>query len=315
MRSHVTAEPAPLRPTVPAHSAARALNILGDRWTLMILHLCFLRVRRFQDFQSRIGIARSLLTDRLRRLEIAGVLERRPYQTNPPRDEYRLTEMGRDLYGVALMLIRWEKHWFYDPAIPAHRLRHSCGAEFTPELRCGACGDEITARGTVSIDGPGAGLDPAQKPRVQRRSIVPVENMSPNEAMLSRAFEVLSDRWTAHAIAAAFRGCKRFVDFQDELQAAPNILTERLSRLVDLGVLKRVTYQDRPPRSEYRLTEEGRDLFPLIVELIRWGDRWLAGDRGPPQILMHRDGRHALQPVIVCDQCGQPADAASTSLP
>ncbi len=131
-------DPAAERPPaqlVQANSAARALNILGDRWTLMILFLAFQRVRRFDDFQGRIGLARSLLTDRLRRLQAAGILKKERYQERPARDEYLLTEMGLDLYSVALTIIRWEKRWFYDPDNPVHRLRHSCGKEFTPELR------------------------------------------------------------------------------------------------------------------------------------------------------------------------------------
>ncbi len=73
-----------------ANSAARALNIVGDRWTLMILGYAFARVRRFEDFHGRIGIARSLLTDRLRRLEDAGIMRRELYSDHSARHEYRL---------------------------------------------------------------------------------------------------------------------------------------------------------------------------------------------------------------------------------
>ena len=122
-----------------ANSAARALNIVGDRWALMILGYAFVRVRRFEDFHERIGIARSLLIDRLRRLEDAGVLRRQLYSDHPTRYEYRLTEMGRDLFSPSMMIIRWEKRWFFDKRIAAHRVSHSCGKTFTPECRCRAC--------------------------------------------------------------------------------------------------------------------------------------------------------------------------------
>lgn len=285
---------------VQANSATRALNILGDRWTLMILHQAFFRVRRFEDFQARIGLARSLLTDRLRRLEAAGVMRRDRYQERPPRDEYRLTDMGLDLYGAALMIIRWEKRWFYDPASPAHRLRHN-GHEFTPQLRCAHCGQEVVARETFATDGPGAGEDPPQKPRAQRRSIVPAENLTPGDPMLERALEVIGDRWIAHVIASAFMGRRRFTELQAALGVAPNILADRLARLVELGVLRKVLYQERPERWEYRLTDEGLDLFPLIAELIRWGDRWLSGPEGPPAILHHRPCGQPLVNRITCD--------------
>ena len=301
---------------VQANSATRALNILGDRWTLMILYLAFQRVRRFEDFQGRIGVARSLLTDRLRRLTAAGVLEKVRYQERPVREEYRLTEMGRDLYSLALMIIAWEKRWFFDPTHPAHQVRHTCGKPFTPEYRCGCCGEVVTARDVRVIDGPGAGFEPSQPPRAQRRSIVPADALNVGNPMLDRAFQVLGDRWTSHVIASAFMGRRRFGDLQSALGIAPNILSDRLSRLVDLGVLRKTLYQDKPQRWEYRLTDQGRDLYPLIAELNRWGDRWLDGGKGPPLITYHRPCGQPLKAKITCDQCGEPAglDSIATAL-
>ena len=301
---------------VQANSATRALNILGDRWTLMILYLAFQRVRRFEDFQGRIGVARSLLTDRLRRLTAAGVLEKVRYQDRPVREEYRLTEMGRDLYSLALMIIAWEKRWFFDPTHPAHQVRHTCGKPFTPEYRCGCCGEVVTARDVRVIDGPGAGFEPSQPPRAQRRSIVPADALNVGNPMLDRAFQVLGDRWTSHVIASAFMGRRRFSDLQSALGIAPNILSDRLARLVDLGVLRKTLYQDKPQRWEYRLTDQGRDLYPLIAELNRWCDRWLDGGKGPPLITYHRPCGQPLKAKITCDQCGEPAglDSIATAL-
>lgn len=296
---------------VQANSASRALNLLGDRWILMVLYLTFRGVRRFDAFQGQIGLARSLLIDRLRRLENAGVLRRSPYQHRPVREEYRLTDMGRDLFGLALMIIRWEKRWFDDPANPAHRLKHDCGKAFTPQLRCGHCGGLVDPRDVYVEDGPGAGFDPAPQPRAQRRSIVPAGALNQGHPMLDRAFQVLGDRWTAHLIAQAFMGRRRFKDLQSALGTAPNILSDRLTRLLDMGVLRRERYQARPERFEYRLTEAGRDLYPLIVELNRWGDRWLNQGFGPPLITWHRPCGHRLEPSITCDQCGEIADLES----
>lgn len=297
---------------VEADSAARALNILGDRWTLMILALAFDRVRRFDDFRSRIGIARSLLTSRLRRLEDVGILKRQRYCEKPPRDEYRLTEMGADLFGVALMLVRWEKRWFYDRRIPAHRIKHACGKAFTPECRCKRCGELVYARDTFSLPGPGAGDDAAQKARAHRRSIA--EPQSPADGMMERSTEMLGDRWTAHVIASAFLGKARFTDLQQSLGAAPNILADRLGRLVELGVLSQKLYQEKPARWEYKLTQEGLDLFPLVLELVRWGDRWLAGKKGPPKVIKHRLCGHSLVTKITCDQCGEIVTRRDTRL-
>jgi len=270
-------------------------------------------VRRFDDFQCRIGIARSLLSDRLRRLQSAGIFKKVAYQERPVREDYRLTEMGLDLYSLALMIIRWEKRWFFDAANPAHGLHHACGKAFTPEYRCGHCGELVGPRDVRIEDGPGAGVEPSPPPRAQRRSIVPAGALNQGDPMLDRAFQVLGDRWTSHIIASAFLGRRRFSDFQAALGVATNILSDRLGRLVALGVLTRRAYQQRPERLEYRLTDEGRDLYPLIAELNRWGDRWLAGKTGPPLVTYHLACGQRLEPKITCDQCGEPANAFTTS--
>ena len=217
------ADPAPPTQLVQANSATRALNILGDRWTLMILYLAFQRVMRFDEFQSRIGLARSLLIDRLRRLQAVGIFTKVLYQERPARAEYHLSEMGLDLYSVALMIIRWEKRWFYDRANPAHSLKHSCGKAFTPQFRCGHCGEIVSAREVYILEGPGAGFEPSPPPRAQRRSIVPPAGLNQGNPMLDRAFQVLGDRWTSHVIASAFLGRRRFNDFQSALGVAPNV--------------------------------------------------------------------------------------------
>lgn len=133
--------------------------------------------------------------------------------------------------------------------------------------------------------------------------------------MLERALQVLGDRWTAHIIASAFMRRRRFSEFQAALGVASNILSDRLGRLVESGVLERRPYQQRPERWEYRLTAAGRDLYPLIAELNRWGDKWLATDAGPPLVTVHIACGHLLAPVITCDQCHRLADVQSVSLP
>ena len=306
----------PAAPTalVRRSSAARALNLIGDRWTLLVLYAAFMGVKRFDDFVAMTGVARSLLTDRLKRLEMAGVLERRLYQSRPPRHEYRLTPMGRDLYDSALMLLGWEMRWRFDPDCPSHGIVHrTCGQPLRPVLACKACGEAVKVRDVTVSPGPGAGLEPAPRARHSRRARGDDVGGPPLHPMLERGIEVLGDRWTAHVLAAAFYGKRRFKDLQDELKIASNILTDRLGRLVERGMLERALYQERPERWEYRLTKEGRDLFPLIAALMAWGDRWLAGNEGPPEILTHKCGAR-LEPVVRCGACEVAVDLGNTGL-
>ena len=102
---------------------------------------------------------------------------------------------------------------------------------------------------------------------------------------------------------------RRFDGFVRNLKAAPSIVTDRLKRLVGFGLLERLLYCDRPPRYEYRLTEKGLDLYPAIVLLMRWGDRWLDEGNGPPLTLTHRLCDSPVSPVLTCNVCGKPINA------
>lgn len=306
---------------VRVSSAARALNIVGDRWSLLILYAAFSGETRFDGLQRLTGMARSILADRLKRLEESKVLHRRKYQDRPARYEYVLTRAGVGLYPTALAVLGWEKRWHYDSELKSHRLVHStCGKTFTPTLVCGTCREPVTARGVSLIDGPGAGLEPAPKARLQRRSTLAAAPMPEDSAlqlhpMIERSIDILGDRWTTHTLAAAFYGCRRFTEFQSALKAGTNILSDRLALLVRRGVLVKNQYQTRPARSEYRLTPEGVDLFPIIATLMSWGDEWLSGDTGAPEILLHGACGQKMKPLMVCDQCLDPVYASTTRLP
>ncbi|HEX8400750.1 MAG TPA: helix-turn-helix domain-containing protein [Allosphingosinicella sp.] len=128
-------------------SLARALSVVGDRWTLLILRDAFLKIRRFDDFQSSLGIARRVLTDRLSGLVAEGVLEKVVYQQRPTRHEYRLTAKGRDLYPVVLTLVHWGDAHFAGPEGPPVIHRHAnCGADFRSVLACSECGESLDPR-------------------------------------------------------------------------------------------------------------------------------------------------------------------------
>ena len=137
-------------------SISRSLAVIGDRWTLMILRDCFLGVRRFEAFQARLGISRSIVTDRLRQLVEEGVLRRAPYQTHPPRHEYRLTAKGLDLHPVILAIGRFgDEHYAGPDGPPVIRRHKGCGCDFQPVQTCSACGEAVTARAVEARAAPG----------------------------------------------------------------------------------------------------------------------------------------------------------------
>lgn len=140
-----------------ACSVARTVSVIGDRWTLLILRDCFLRVRRFEEFERRLGITRHVLADRLKKLVAAGVLTRVAYQPRPRRYEYRLTEKGLDLSPVMMALVHWgDLHKGDERGRPALYQHQDCGHLFDPVMTCSACGGAVTARNVRILDGPGA---------------------------------------------------------------------------------------------------------------------------------------------------------------
>ncbi len=91
---------------------------------------------------------------------------------------------------------------------------------------------------------------------------------------ITRTLDLVGDRWTLLILRGTFRGLHRFSELHDDLGIAKNLLSDRLTRLVDAGILAKVPYQERPVRHEYRLTEKGRELSPALIALMQWGDRW-----------------------------------------
>jgi DNA-binding HxlR family transcriptional regulator len=126
---------------------------------------------------------------------------------------------------------------------------------------------------------------------------------------VAQTLEIIGERWTILVLREAFLGTRRFEDFQHNIGCARNILSDRLHKLVGNGILERHHYQDRPPRFEYRLTEKGIDLYPILVGLMQWGDRHVAEERGPAMLLEHKACGHETTPELVCSHCGERVDA------
>jgi DNA-binding HxlR family transcriptional regulator len=137
-------------------SIARTLELVGERWTLLIVRDAALGRRRFEEFQRSLGIARNVLTDRLTRLVDAGILERRRYQERPERFEYHLTEKGGELRVALIALMHWgDRH--LATAGPPRLVEHvGCGGPVEQRHVCGDCGQELGPDDVTSRPGPGA---------------------------------------------------------------------------------------------------------------------------------------------------------------
>lgn len=141
------------------------------------------------------------------------------------------------------------------------------------------------------------------------RELISAENCS-----VKRALDVVGEKWTLLVLREAFYGARRFELFQARIGCPRQVLTERLNTLVEAGVLRRIPYQEpgQRERQEYRLTEKGRDLLPIVIALMRWGDKWEADPAGPPVEVVHRECGHPVELVLRCSHDQQPLCAHDT---
>jgi len=302
-------EPAPVRRS-GAVAAQRTIAVVGDVWTLRLLRTVFRGRRRHGDFVAELGISRAVLSDRLARLVEHGVLRRRAVPGRHP--EYRLTERGLDLWSLFLAMWQWEADrsrrkdadsWAIDR--PRPQVRHTeCDQVTRPQLRCAACGDAVrpfdtrALRGDADMDagagqvaGDGAGVTPDSAFRRGRGA---------RRAQGTPLAQVVGDRWSAAVVAAAFRGARQFAQFSQQIGIGAAQLSERLAELQALGLLRARRYAGS--RQEYRLTRTGIALFPITLELLRWGNRWLAGP-GEDYPVQHLPCGQVLEARWHCDQC------------
>lgn len=120
---------------------------------------------------------------------------------------------------------------------------------------------------------------------------------------VARTVSVIGDRWTLLVLRDCFLGVRRFEEFQQRLKISRPMLADRLAKLVEVGALKKMAYQEAPVRHEYRLTSKGMDLYPIIMAIVHWGDVHMAGKAGRPLLHRHTGCGHLFDPVVVCSEC------------
>ena len=130
---------------------AGSLEVVGERWTLLIVRDVFLGIRRFEDLQRDLGVARNVLQARLERLVENGILVKRPYQERPLRCEYRLTEKGADLWPVLVALLTWGDRYAIEGERPMILQHRACGGELDDRRRCTACGADVSVTEAIAV--------------------------------------------------------------------------------------------------------------------------------------------------------------------
>jgi DNA-binding HxlR family transcriptional regulator len=131
------------------------------------------------------------------------------------------------------------------------------------------------------------------------------EELDQQPCSLARTLAVVGDRWTLLILRDCFLGVRRFDAFERRLGITRHVLTDRLKKLVSYGILYKSPYQERPLREEYRLSEKGLELHPVIMSLVSWGDKHMSDDRGAPIIHIHKTCGHQMHPTTNCSECGE----------
>ena len=293
----------------------RALLILGDQWTLLILQRAFFRVRRFTDWQSELGVSPAVLATRLRELVGRGILTTNPYYdelTSRTLQEYRLTDRGVAMWPITLAVWSWERHWG-EHSGPLPRMIHlACGRNADVSMCCRRCGKVVSARDTRVDHVPEGPFTRSAPPRPHRRA---TQDQLPQDGLsrFPEVMEILGDRWNTSVLAAVFLGTRRFAELERRLAISSTLLSARLRRLAELGVLQSVSSSDPSDRPDYRLTDKGMAFFPVFALLIDWAQRWLAGPPESQLVITHRDCRRRLVPELCCTICGDVIDRRDVS--
>ncbi len=131
------------------------------------------------------------------------------------------------------------------------------------------------------------------------------QELSDQHCSVARTLAVIGDRWTLLVLRDLFLGARRFETIRASLGISRTILAERLALLEEEGVVRRKAYQERPVRHEYHLTTKGIDLYPVMMSLVSWGDKYYAGEAGPPIVQHHVRCGHDFHPVLTCSECGE----------
>jgi len=296
----------PSKKLIRTCSIWRALEVIGDTPSLLVLEAIWLGERRFGDIRERTGLHKALLSDRLKRLTAADLLEKRVSSPQGRRSEYGFLKKGADLLWVALMLLRWERRWAEDPERVSVVLQHhETGHIVKPEPICGACGAVFGAKDVDWQEGPGLGW---MTPTYRRR-----RHQKPDQTpqIYSDSAELMGDRWSALILRSVLTGLIRFHEILDDTGMATNVLTQRLQWLREKGILRSRVYQTHPERLEYCLTEKGADYFPVLVMLQLWGDRYYPSPLGPPVLLFHKLCGNPLSPKVGSEGMEGPLSAAA----
>jgi DNA-binding HxlR family transcriptional regulator len=284
------------------HPVVRALKILGDKWIILILKNAFLGYNRFNQLKENTGASKGTLTSRLEFLIQHNMIRKHAYSQKPLRYEYRLTSKTIGLYPWALAVWKWEVQWAANRSSIPSKLIHNAGGkhELQPFVICKQCKQPLhlhdIEREYNHLNANNSDRNEESKSNF-RSSAVGQESQS-----LDSIVDIIGDRWNPMILACCNFGYKRYDEFHLQLGIATNILSDRIKKLTDCGLLSKSLYQDAPKRYEYLLTEKGISLHQHTMVMRHWALDTLT-PQPSPFIIKHKLCGHDLAVEVVCAWC------------
>lgn len=272
------------------------LDVLADPWQLAILKSVLHNPLRFDEIIGRLGISRAALSMRLNLLCEHNCLQRENYGSSGKRFEYRITEQGRDLAPVFILMDQWNHDWLGSPLETAHECPH-CLQPLRLQVICRQCRTPLRPLQLKPLFFDENESLYAEIPDYRRTRSTPGKNDT--DPMRIRAEAWLRDRWSALIIGCLLFGIFRYADIQECIDIAPNILAQRLDLLIRGQMLQ------RREDGGYSLTERGYALYPMIQVMRAWGMKWLPG-HSPIKHgwgLLHTPCLSWFNPVAACIHC------------
>ncbi|CAN5504966.1 helix-turn-helix domain-containing protein [soil metagenome] len=308
-------DPAMVRAVMVA--GRQVANVLCDRWSLLILLSAHAGATRFSEFRERWGMSSRMLGARLAALEEQEVMVRLAYSRRPLRHSYHLTHMGLALFDVFAAMLQWEQRTAPAGARIGLGISHQpCGNPAAqPSSCCAACSAEVSATNVEILVKPEGAHDLPAWSTSYRRSAPRSDGEDTTIAVpLPRSLAIYGDKWSNEIIMCAYNRVSTFGDMQSFTGMSSNILADRLSRLVAGGILRQEPAALDGQRQVYRLSADGRALFPVVLTMWDWADKWLKDRRRAPLQLRHRDCGEPVRLTLKCDQCGGPLERSQCQL-
>lgn len=293
---HSEPDPPPSQP--PATALRRALNVLGDPWTMLILKEAFNGTRRFSAFQRALNIPRQTLSLRLTHLCREAMMYRRPVSPGHATLEYVPTAKAFDLQEAMYSVWLWHQANPGDGDVLPFDIVHSCGNVLSARFHCTQCEGPVTSASVQVITADPPQYDAEPRARLSRRNDAAITAAGEGDGLV--AASLVGDIPCNEILWRLFQGPAHIQALADALALGLPVVRGRLEKLLRLGMIHE---QPEGRRLVYSVLPRAEAFYPLLISISAWGDRWCNGTLPPPELLVHSCG-NLLKGRFRCDHCG-----------